>query len=79
MTPALVRDELLRRALAVRATSRASWVWLSDASLVALGWQEDGGFGPGTMAEVDALERQAHDVDPAELARALRLLRLVAR
>jgi hypothetical protein len=82
VTPAAVRDALLRRALEVRACSPRAAAWLSDASLAALGWVDVDGarvLGPGTVDDVDELVREAEGVEAGLVAWAAGLLRQVAR
>lgn len=78
MTPAAAREELMRRAL----VADRQRVWLAGCAHVALAWERstDGAMvarGP-TMAEVDAMERHAGDVDRGVVDGALTLLRSIA-
>jgi hypothetical protein len=77
LSPALVRDELLTRAL----RADAQRLWLASAAHVALSWRRvDGSMraeGP-TLADVDELARHAGAVEPAVRDAALSLLRSIA-
>ena len=79
MTPAQVRDELLRRMFAARGPAG---LWLASAAALALSWRTGPNgapvLAPPTRLEVEALAHEAADVDAADRDAALGLLRGIA-
>ncbi len=80
MTPAMVREELLRRMFAARG---AAGLWLASAAALALSWRAgpDGApaLQPPTLLEVETLASAGADVDAVDRDAALGLLRGIAR